>query len=149
MGSGPTEDENRITTTSAGVHFAAQARTAELRQRERAQVDAAVASELDLVLRGLPHSESVLRYAAGELASLRDVLVAAEPGAPRQLAALRWLDDAGDELNARWAAYELVMASRDPHREANAAAVFAYSTVVCCGIAAHAITLPAGGFGLI
>ena len=96
----------------------ARLRTAELRQRERAQVDAAIASELDLVLRGLPYAESVLRSAAGELASLRDVLVATEPGAPRQLAALRWLDDAGDELNARWAAYELVMASRDPRREA-------------------------------
>lgn len=96
----------------------ARLRTAELRRRERAQVDAAVASELDLVLRGLPYAESVLRGADGELAELRDVLVATEPGAPRQLAALRWLDDAGDELNARWAAYELVMASRDPHREA-------------------------------
>jgi len=96
----------------------ARLRTAELRRRERAQVDAAVASELDLVLRGLPYAESVLRSAAGELASLRDVLVATEPGAPRQLAALRWLDDAGDELDARWAAYELVMASRDPRREA-------------------------------
>lgn len=96
----------------------ARLRVAEQRQREREQVDAAVASELDLVLRGLPYADSVLRYAAGELANLRDVLVATEPGAPRQLAALRWLDDAGDELNARWAAYELVMASRDPRREA-------------------------------
>ena len=96
----------------------ARLRAAEQRRREREQVEAAIASELDLVLRGLPYADTVLRYAAGELASLRDVLVATEPGAPRQLAALRWLDDAGDELNARWAAYELVMASRDPRREA-------------------------------
>jgi len=93
-------------------------RAAEQRRRERERLDAAVASELDLVLRGLPFADSVLRYATGELEGLRDVLVDAEPGAPRQLAALRWLDDAGDELNARWAAYELVMASRDPRREA-------------------------------
>jgi len=96
----------------------ARLRVAEQRRRERAQLDAAVASELDLVLRGLPFADSVLCYAAGELAELRDVLLDAEPGAPRQLAALRWLDDAGDELAARWAAYELVMASRDPRREA-------------------------------
>ena len=113
MGGNSTTDDNRI-----GYVEQARLRVAEQRRRERAQVDAAVASELDLVLRGLPYAESVLRSAAGELASLRDVLVATEPGAPRQLAALRWLDDAGDELNARWAAYELVMASRDPRREA-------------------------------
>ncbi len=92
--------------------------TAEQHRRERALVDSGVASELDLVLRGLPYADSVLRHATGELANLRDVLVAAEPGVPRQLAALNWLNDAGDELTARYTAYELVMASRDPRREA-------------------------------
>lgn len=93
-------------------------RAAEQRRREREQVATAVASELDLVLRGLPYADSVLRYARGELASLRDALLVAEPGDVRRRAALAWLNDAGDELNARWAAYELVMASRDPRREA-------------------------------
>ena len=93
-------------------------RTAERRRRERELVASSVASELDLVLRGLPYADSVLRFAEGELASLRDVLLVAEPGAPRQLAALKWLNDAGDELTARYSAYELVMASRDPRREA-------------------------------
>ena len=110
MGGDSQEDHNYIDN--------ARRRTTEQRRREREQVDAAVASELSLVLRGLPYADSTLRYAAGELATLRDVLVATEPGAPRQLAALRWLDDAGDELNARYAAYELVMASRDSRREA-------------------------------
>ncbi len=93
-------------------------RTAERRRRERDLVASGVASELDLVLRGLPYAEGVLRHATGELASLRDVLVASEPGDARRRAALNWLNDAGDELNARWAAYELVMASRDARREA-------------------------------
>lgn len=93
-------------------------RTAEQRRREREQVAAGVASELDLVLRGLPHSASVLQYATGELAGLRDVLLAAEPGGARHMAALRWLDDAGDELDARYTAYQLVMDSRDARREA-------------------------------
>ena len=96
-------------------------RAAEQRQREREKVDAGVASELDLVLRGLPYSDSVLRYANDELAGLRDVLLAAEPGRRRQDNARAWLVDAtasDEERGARWTAYELVMASRDAHREA-------------------------------
>lgn len=105
-------------TNSPSIVELDRLRTAEQRRREREQVDAAVASELDLVLRGLPYADNVLRFAEGELANLRDVLLVAEPGAPRQLAALKWLDTAGDELDARWTTYELVMASRDPRREA-------------------------------
>ena len=95
-------------------------RTAEQRRRERELVDSSVASELDLVLRGLPYAESVLRYATGELANLRDVLVASEPGRRRQDDARRWLTDATseEERGERWTVYELVMASRDPRREA-------------------------------
>ena len=95
-------------------------RVAQQRQRERELVDAGVASELDLVLRGLPYSDSVLRYAGGALAGLRDVLLAAEPGRRRQEDALRWLLDASsdEERNASWTVYELVAASRDARREA-------------------------------
>lgn len=108
------------TNPSDRTNFVEQAklRAAEQRRREREQVDAAVVAELGLVLRGLPFANSTLRYATGELASLRDVLVVAEPGAPRQLAALKWLEDAGDELTARYAAYERVMMTRDGRREA-------------------------------
>ena len=96
-------------------------RVAEQRQREREKVDAGVASELDLVLRGLPYADSVLRYANDELAGLRDVLLEAEAGRQRHERALRWLVDAtasDEERGARWTAYELVMASRDARREA-------------------------------
>ena len=64
------------TNSDDRTNFVEQAklRTAKQRQREREQVDAAVAAELGLVLRGLPFADSTLRYATGELASLRDVL---------------------------------------------------------------------------
>jgi hypothetical protein len=91
------------------------------KDEEQAKVDAGVASELDLVLRGKPYSASVLRYADGRLAELRDVLLAYEERAERQRAASRWLEEDGldeDTKRERWKAYELVMDSRDSYREA-------------------------------
>ena len=88
---------------------------------EQAKVDAGVASELDLVLRGKPYSASVLKYADGRLAELRDVLLVYDERAERQRAASRWLEEDGldeDTQRERWKTYELVMDSRDSYREA-------------------------------
>src|SRR5690606_19674736 len=104
-------------TNSPSIVELDRLRTAEQRRREREQVDAAVASELDLVLRGLPYAENVMLLAEGELANLHVVLLVAAPAAARQLAALKWLDTSGDELDARSSTYDLVMTSRDPRRE--------------------------------
>lgn len=66
-------------------------RRAAEQDRQQQQVVQAIAEDLNLLLRGKPYSESVLRRAAGLYADLRDVLLAHDPGPARRTAFQEWL----------------------------------------------------------
>lgn len=106
----------------SGLDYAwqsAKKRTAADRAKAQQDVAAAVAAELNLVLRGKPYSRSVLHYATGHYADLRDVLLAHEGRADRRQAWQAWLEGYrdGPDFQTVWAVAKTVTDARDAHRQ--------------------------------
>lgn len=107
----------------SGLDYAwqsAKKRTAADRAKAQQDVAAAVAAELNLVLRGKPYSRSVLHYATGHYAAVRDVLLAHEGKADRRQAWQAWLAGYGDgpDFQTVWAVAKTITDARDAHRQA-------------------------------
>ena len=95
-------------------------RTAAERAKAQQDVAAAVAAELNLVLRSKPYSKSVLHYATGHYADLRDVLLAHEGKEDRRQAFQTWLESyrEGPNFQTVWAVAKTITDARDAHRQA-------------------------------
>lgn len=125
MGGRPTEDHNRIATDSQGgprlddAWQSSKQRQATKQAKQQQEVAAAVAAEINLVLRGKPYSRSVLHYATGYYAECRDVLLAYEDPKARKAAWLTWLEGYKDnsDFQTVWAVAKTVTDARDAHRQ--------------------------------
>lgn len=98
----------------------AKRKTAAGRAKAQQDVAAAVAAELNLLLRDKPYSRSVLHYATSYYAELRDVLLAHEGKADRRAAWQTWLEGYRDRADFQtvWAVAKTVTDARDAHRQA-------------------------------
>ena len=129
MGGSPEEDPNSITDDRAGPRPAspldlawqqAKQQTAAERARRQQDLAAAVAAELNLVLRSKPYSPSVLHYATGHYADVRDVLLAHEDSGARRQAWQTWLEGyrETEDFQTVWAVAKTITDARDAHRQA-------------------------------
>jgi hypothetical protein len=121
-----TEHDNRITEhDQPGPRLdeawqAGKLRSDARKAQEQQEVAAAVAAELNLVLRGKPYSRSVLHYATGYYAECRDVLLAHEGKQDRRQAWQTWLEGYKDrpDFQTVWAVGKSITDARDAHRQA-------------------------------
>lgn len=129
MGGKSPEDDSSIAEDPAGPRLAspldlawqqAGQRQGAAKAQQQQDVAAAVAAELNLVLRGKPYSPSVLRYATGHYAAARDVLLAHEDKRARRQAWQTWLEGyrETEDFQTVWAVAKSITDSRDAHRQA-------------------------------
>ena len=129
MGGKSPEDDSSIVADPAGPRLAspldlawqrAGQRQAAAKDQQQQDVAAAVAAELNLVLRGKPYSPSVLRYATGHYAAARDVLLAHEDKRARRQAWQTWLEGyrETEDFQTVWALAKSITDSTDAHRQA-------------------------------
>jgi hypothetical protein len=129
MGGNPAEDSSSIAVDRPDPYLASpldlawqqgKQRQAAAMAKQQQDVAAGVAAELNLVLRGKPYSKSVLHYATGHYAAVRDVLLAHEGKQARRQAWQTWLEGyrETEDFQTVWAVAKTITDSRDAHRQA-------------------------------